>query len=47
IEDEIREALASIDDNKAPGPDSYTAKFFKAAWFIVGKDVGDAVKEFF
>ncbi|GKA44583.1 RNA-directed DNA polymerase, eukaryota, reverse transcriptase zinc-binding domain protein [Tanacetum coccineum] len=26
---EIKEALFDIDDNKAPGPDSYTAKFFK------------------
>ncbi|GJZ37183.1 hypothetical protein Tco_0583374 [Tanacetum coccineum] len=44
---EIKEALKSIDDNKAPGPDGYTYMFFKAAWKIVGDDVSSAFKEFF
>lgn len=33
--------------NKAPGPDGYTAEFFKASWGIVGKDFTIAVQSFF
>ena len=44
---EIKEALKSIDDSKAPGPDGYTAKFFNSAWSVVGEDLCNAVKEFF
>ncbi|GKB78030.1 RNA-directed DNA polymerase, eukaryota, reverse transcriptase zinc-binding domain protein, partial [Tanacetum coccineum] len=46
-DDEIKEAIFSIDDNKASGPDGYTSKFFKASWSVVGPDVCCAVKEFF
>ncbi|GKG51693.1 hypothetical protein Tco_0544331, partial [Tanacetum coccineum] len=28
---EINDALFSIEDNKAPGPDGYTFKFYKAS----------------
>nr|GEX03552.1 hypothetical protein [Tanacetum cinerariifolium] len=45
--EEIKYAMYSIDDNKAPGPDGYTVKFFKKAWNIVGNDVCRAVEEFF
>ena len=45
--EEIKYALFDIDDNKAPGPDGYTSKFFKASWDIVGMDVCSAVREFF
>ncbi|PWA72453.1 RNA-directed DNA polymerase, eukaryota, Reverse transcriptase zinc-binding domain protein [Artemisia annua] len=44
---EIKAAMFDIDENKAPGPDGYTSKFFKKAWHIVGSDVCLAVKEFF
>ncbi|VFQ97160.1 unnamed protein product [Cuscuta campestris] len=44
---EVREALFSIGDDKAPGPDGYTAAFFKKKWDIVGDTVFDAVSEFF
>ncbi|GJZ48772.1 RNA-directed DNA polymerase, eukaryota, reverse transcriptase zinc-binding domain protein [Tanacetum coccineum] len=45
--EEIKDAMFSIDDNKALGPDGYTAKFFKKAWNIIGNDVCRAVEEFF
>nr|GEZ65497.1 RNA-directed DNA polymerase, eukaryota, reverse transcriptase zinc-binding domain protein [Tanacetum cinerariifolium] len=46
-DEEVKDALFDICDNKAPGPDGYTAKFHKKAWSIVGNDVCNAVKEFF
>ncbi|XP_071740164.1 uncharacterized protein [Rutidosis leptorrhynchoides] len=39
--------LGDHDDNRASGPDGYTSLFFKKAWDIIGKDVCDAIKEFF
>ncbi|GJT19452.1 hypothetical protein Tco_0878158 [Tanacetum coccineum] len=48
VSDEVvKAALFDICDNKAPGPDGYTAKFYKKSWSIVGRDVCNAVKEFF
>ncbi|GJZ33992.1 RNA-directed DNA polymerase, eukaryota, reverse transcriptase zinc-binding domain protein [Tanacetum coccineum] len=44
---EIKEALFDICDNKAPGPNGNSAKFFKSAWNVIKKDVCDAIKEFF
>lgn len=46
-DEEIKDAMFQIDGNKAPGPDGYSSVFFKKAWNIVGKDVCNAVKEFF
>lgn len=42
---EIKVALWDIDDNKAPGPDGYGSKFFKAAWPVLGEHV--SLNEFF
>ncbi|XP_057958536.1 uncharacterized protein LOC131151298 [Malania oleifera] len=48
IEDEdIKEALFSIVEDKSPGPDGFTSCFFKKAWGAIGKDFTHAVKEFF
>ncbi|GKA03855.1 RNA-directed DNA polymerase, eukaryota, reverse transcriptase zinc-binding domain protein, partial [Tanacetum coccineum] len=47
LDDEIKFAMFSIEDDKAAGMDSYTLKFFKTDWNIVGGDVYAAVKEFF
>nr|GEZ79976.1 hypothetical protein [Tanacetum cinerariifolium] len=44
---EVKDAMFGIEDDKAPGPDGFTAKFFKKSWDIVGKDVYEAVKDFF
>ncbi|GKC28564.1 RNA-directed DNA polymerase, eukaryota, reverse transcriptase zinc-binding domain protein [Tanacetum coccineum] len=44
---EIKNAMFEIEDSKAPGPDGYTARFYKSAWSIVGSEVCQAIKEFF
>ncbi|GJT39303.1 hypothetical protein Tco_0939168 [Tanacetum coccineum] len=44
---EVKEAIFSMGDDKSPGPDGYTAAFFKEAWGIVGNDVINVVCEFF
>ncbi|GJW90667.1 RNA-directed DNA polymerase, eukaryota, reverse transcriptase zinc-binding domain protein, partial [Tanacetum coccineum] len=44
---EIKETLFDICDNKAPGLDGYSAKFFKYAWSVIKNEVCDVVKEFF
>ncbi|VFQ86115.1 unnamed protein product [Cuscuta campestris] len=44
---EVKEALFSIGDDKAPGPDGYTAAFLKKKWDIYGDTIVDAVSEFF
>ena len=45
--EEIKEVIFSINDAKAPGPDGFSSRFFKAAWDIIGSDVCDAVSSFF
>ncbi|KAJ9536537.1 hypothetical protein OSB04_un000289 [Centaurea solstitialis] len=47
MDDEIKWAVFNIGNDKAPGSDGFTSKFFKAAWNIVGKDVQVAVHNFF
>ena len=32
IEAEVREAIFQTEHNKAPGPDSFLAKFYQAFW---------------
>ena len=45
--EEVKMAMFLIDDNKAPGPDGFSSRVFKAAWSIIGSDVVDAVISFF
>lgn len=45
--EEIKNAIWSIPDDKAPGFDGYNSKFFKSAWSIVGEDVIAAIQDFF
>ncbi|GKC50675.1 reverse transcriptase domain-containing protein [Tanacetum coccineum] len=44
---EVKEAIFSMENDKSPGPDGYTAAFFKEAWTIISNDVTKAVQEFF
>lgn len=46
-DEEIKQALFAIDNEKAPGPDGYSSAFFKRYWGTVGQDLVCAVKEFF
>lgn len=45
--EEIKSVIFSIGDDKSPGPDGFTAAFFKHAWDTVGTEVVNAVREFF
>ncbi|KAJ9566332.1 LOW QUALITY PROTEIN: hypothetical protein OSB04_002298 [Centaurea solstitialis] len=47
LDSEIRKAMFSIGNDKAPGSDGFTSKFFKASWDIVGNDVSVAIHNFF
>lgn len=44
---EIKSALWDIGDDKSPGPDGFSSKFFKSTWNISGPNVIAAVTEFF
>ncbi|GJY39026.1 hypothetical protein Tco_0425390 [Tanacetum coccineum] len=44
---EVKEAIFSMGNDKSPGPDGYTVAFFKEAWDTVGSDVTYVVREFF
>ncbi|GJR79933.1 hypothetical protein Tco_0150718 [Tanacetum coccineum] len=46
-EAEVKEAMFSMGNEKSPGPDGYTAAFFKDVWDVVGNEVVAAVREFF
>ncbi|XP_039069697.1 uncharacterized protein LOC120216289 [Hibiscus syriacus] len=45
--EEIKEAIFSQGNDKAPGPDGYTHLFFKKAWHVIGDEVIEAIKFFF
>ncbi|GJR76641.1 hypothetical protein Tco_0089006 [Tanacetum coccineum] len=44
---EVKDAMFSMGNDKSPGPDGYTACFFKECWDIVAADVTCAIQEFF
>lgn len=46
-EEEVYDAVFSIDSRKAPGPDGFSSSFFKSSWEIVKEDLVKAVKDFF
>nr|GEV80291.1 sugar transport protein 13 [Tanacetum cinerariifolium] len=41
------DAMFSMGDDKSPGPDGFSAAFFKDAWAVVGNEVIKAIREFF
>ncbi|GJZ66316.1 sugar transport protein 13 [Tanacetum coccineum] len=41
--EEVKEALFSMGDDKALGPDRYTTAFFKKAWDVVANEVTDSL----
>ncbi|XP_062089326.1 uncharacterized protein LOC133795881 [Humulus lupulus] len=45
-EEEVKEAIFSIPDGKAPGPDGSNSAFFKQTWSVVGEDVTKAILSF-
>ena len=45
--DDIKGAIWSIPDDKAPSLDGYNIKFYKLAWPIIRDDITLAVQEFF
>ncbi|XP_020255402.1 uncharacterized protein LOC109832461 [Asparagus officinalis] len=45
--DEIRHAVLTMPDGKAPGPDGFSASFFKSAWNVIKEDLFMAIEEFF
>ncbi|XP_074315444.1 uncharacterized protein LOC141651642 [Silene latifolia] len=46
-DEEIKNSLFSIPDDKSPGPDGYSSCFYKNGWETVKEDVCNAVKDFF
>ncbi|CAN1147980.1 Transposon TX1 uncharacterized 149 kDa protein [Linum perenne] len=44
---EMKDALFSMASDKAPGPDGYSASFYKNCWETVGEDVLNAMEDFF
>ncbi|KAK8577489.1 hypothetical protein V6N13_027761 [Hibiscus sabdariffa] len=46
-DEEIRSAFFEQGNDKSPGPDGYSACFFKTAWDIVGRDFIQTIRFFF
>jgi exonuclease III len=46
-EKEVFEVLSSLGSSKAPGPDGFTALFYKKYWSVVKKEVLECVLDFF
>ncbi|KAL0300172.1 UNVERIFIED_CONTAM: hypothetical protein Scaly_2568000 [Sesamum calycinum] len=45
--DEIKAAFFDIDEDRSPGHDGYTVRFYKAAWPSIDEEIIRAVLEFF
>ncbi|GJV31974.1 sodium/hydrogen exchanger 6 [Tanacetum coccineum] len=45
--DEAKSDIFYMGDDRAPGPNSFTAAFFKKAWDVVGGDITCDVRDFF
>ncbi|XP_074291111.1 uncharacterized protein LOC141617877 [Silene latifolia] len=42
--EEVKEVIFHIPDDKAPGPNGYSSKFFKDSWDIVGENQGGFIQ---
>ncbi|KAJ9561753.1 hypothetical protein OSB04_006913 [Centaurea solstitialis] len=47
LSEEIRDALFHVGNDKAPGSDGFSSRFFKSTWDIVGPDILLAIHNFF
>ncbi|KAL0455561.1 UNVERIFIED_CONTAM: hypothetical protein Slati_0895300 [Sesamum latifolium] len=47
LRSDVKGAVFDIVEDKAPGPDGYSAAFYKAAWPIIGDEITHAVQVFF
>lgn len=47
MSEDIKLALWSIPNEKAPGLDGFNGRFYKSSWEIVGPDVVRAISHFF
>ena len=45
--EEVKGAMWSIPEDKAPGLDNFNSKFYKASWEIVGDNIVSAINQFF
>ncbi|XP_074315686.1 uncharacterized protein LOC141651893 [Silene latifolia] len=45
--EEIKDIIFHIPDDKAPGPDGYSSRFFNDSWETIGVEVTQAIKDFF
>lgn len=45
--EEVWSAVLTIGDDKAPGTDGFSAKFFKSSWTVIGPNVVAAIQDFF
>ncbi|GJV33899.1 RNA-directed DNA polymerase, eukaryota, reverse transcriptase zinc-binding domain protein [Tanacetum coccineum] len=45
--EEIKSVIFAMNDDKAPGPDGFSSKFFKASWSVIGDEVCSAIGDFF
>eukprot|EP00253_Pinus_taeda_P021470 PITA_21470 len=43
--EEVEEAIRSMPNDKAPGPDGFTINFYKACWSIVKQEVWEVVED--
>ncbi|KAG7580838.1 Reverse transcriptase domain [Arabidopsis suecica] len=46
-DEEIKKSLFAMPNDKSPGPDGYTAEFYKSAWETIGGEFTLAVQSFF
>lgn len=44
---EIKEAFFAVGNDKSPGPDGFSAGFFKSTWHIIKEEVVAAITDFF